>query len=274
MKHCLLFKEYNSIQIIPTLSMMASNIYKWFVIEFWIREGERFLPKHRHMSIVLRCNNIYFDTAFTKLHCCNTFRYSNKCLMLQQCLGSMGQLVFYLSFLFKALLFHRYLTSSMGSDSMIWRIFCCHLFRILWAIRKAESWRINAFELWCWKRLLRVPWSARRSNQSTSRRSVLGVNWKDWCWSWGSNTLATSCEELTHWKRPWCWEILRAGGEGMTEDEMVGWHHRLNAHGFGWTLGFGDGQGGLACYSSWGHKEWTRLSNWTELTNPKGKKYI
>ena len=45
------------------------------------------------------------------------------------------------------------------------------------------------------------------------RRSVLGVHWKDWCWSWNSNTLATWCEELTHWKRPWCWERLRAGGE-------------------------------------------------------------
>ena len=46
------------------------------------------------------------------------------------------------------------------------------------------------------------------------RRSVLGAHWKDWCWSWNSNTLATSCEELTRWKRPWCWEGLRAGGEG------------------------------------------------------------
>ena len=46
------------------------------------------------------------------------------------------------------------------------------------------------------------------------RRSVLGVLWKDWCWSWNSSTLATSCEELTHWKRPWCWEGLGAGGEG------------------------------------------------------------
>ena len=46
-----------------------------------------------------------------------------------------------------------------------------------------------------------------------SRRSVLGIHWKDWCWSWNSNTLATWCEELTHWKRPWCWERLRAGGE-------------------------------------------------------------
>ena len=46
------------------------------------------------------------------------------------------------------------------------------------------------------------------------RRSVLGVHWKNWCWSWNSNPLATSCEELTHWKRPWCWGRLRAGGEG------------------------------------------------------------
>ena len=48
----------------------------------------------------------------------------------------------------------------------------------------------------------------------TRRRSVLGVHWKDWCWSWNSNTLATSYQELTHWKRPWCWERLVAGGEG------------------------------------------------------------
>ena len=51
----------------------------------------------------------------------------------------------------------------------------------------------------------------------------------------------------------------------MTEDEMVGWHHRLNGHGFGWTLGVGDRQGGLACCGSWGHKEWTRMSDCTEL---------
>ena len=52
------------------------------------------------------------------------------------------------------------------------------------------------------------------------KRSVLGVHWKDWCWSWNSNTLATSCEELSHWKRPWCWERLRAGGEG---DDRMRW---------------------------------------------------
>ena len=48
---------------------------------------------------------------------------------------------------------------------------------------------------------------------SPSSRSVLGVHWKDWCWSWNSNTLAIWCEQLTHWKRPWCWERLKAGGE-------------------------------------------------------------
>ena len=75
-----------------------------------------------------------------------------------------------------------------------------------WTIEKAERWRIDAFELWCWRRLLRVPW--------TARRSLLGVHWKDWCWSWNSNILATWCEELTHLKRPYCWESLRAGGKG------------------------------------------------------------
>ena len=83
-----------------------------------------------------------------------------------------------------------------------------------WTVKKAEHWRIDAFELWCWRRLLRVPWTARRSNQSILNEISPGVHWKDWCWSWNSNTLVTWCEELTHWKTPRCWERLRAGGEG------------------------------------------------------------
>ena len=83
-----------------------------------------------------------------------------------------------------------------------------------WTVKKAECRRIDAFELWCWRRLLRVPWTARRSNQSFWRRSALGFLWREWCWSWNSSTFATSCEELTRWKRLWCWEGLRAGGEG------------------------------------------------------------
>ena len=83
-----------------------------------------------------------------------------------------------------------------------------------WTIKKAEHRWIDAFELCCWRRLLRVPWNARRSNQSILKEISLNSHWKDWCWSWNFNTFATWCEELTHWKRPWCWERQKAGGEG------------------------------------------------------------
>ena len=136
-----------------------------------------------------------------------------------------------------------------------------------WIVKKAEHRRIDAFELWCWRRLLRVSWTARRSNQPILKRSALGFLWKEWCWSWNSSTLATSCEELTHWKIPWCWEELGARGEGDEEDEMVGWHHWLDGRESEWTPGVGDGQGGLACCDSWGCKEsdTTEQLNWTEL---------
>ena len=80
-----------------------------------------------------------------------------------------------------------------------------------WTIKKAEHRRIDAFELWCWRRLLWVPWTAKRSNESVLRKSTLNIHWKDWCRSWNFNTLATWWEEL---KRPWCWERFKAGGEG------------------------------------------------------------
>ena len=83
-----------------------------------------------------------------------------------------------------------------------------------WTIKKAEHWRIDTFELSCWRRLLRVPWTARISNQSILKEISPGVHWKNWCGSWNSNTLATWCKELIHWKRPWRWERLKAGGEG------------------------------------------------------------
>ena len=92
-----------------------------------------------------------------------------------------------------------------------------------WTIKKAECQRIDAFELWCWRRLLRVPWTERRSNQSILKEiSPEYFHWKDWCWSWNSNTLATWCKELTHWRIPWCWERLKAGGEG-DERRWDGW---------------------------------------------------
>ena len=101
----------------------------------------------------------------------------------------------------------------------------------------------------------------------SERRSVLSVHWKDWCWSWRSNTLATWYEELTLWKRSDAGKGWRQEEKGTTEDEMAGWHHRLNGRDFGWTPGVGDGQGGLACCNSWGRKEsdTTERLNWPEL---------
>ena len=71
-----------------------------------------------------------------------------------------------------------------------------------WTINKVVCRRTDAFELSCWNRLLRVPWTARTSNQSILKKSVLNIHWKDWCCSWSSDNLVTWCEELTHWKRP------------------------------------------------------------------------
>ena len=98
-----------------------------------------------------------------------------------------------------------------------------------WTIKKTECWRIDAFELWCWKRFLRVPWTTRRSNQSILKEIVLNIHWKDWCRS--SNTLATWCEEPTYWKYPDAGKDWKQE-KGTTEDEMVGWHHWLNGHEF------------------------------------------
>ena len=78
--------------------------------------------------------------------------------------------------------------------------------------------------------------------------SVLNIHWKDWCWSWSSDTLATWCKEPDD-GRDWGQE------KGVTEDDMVGWYHRLNGHEFEQTLGDGEGQGSLGCYCSWGPKE-------------------
>ena len=85
----------------------------------------------------------------------------------------------------------------------------------MWELDHKES---RALKNWCFwtavlEKTLESPWTARRSNQSILKE-ILNIHWRDWCWSWSSNTLATWCEELTHWKRPWCWERLKAWGEG------------------------------------------------------------
>ena len=83
-----------------------------------------------------------------------------------------------------------------------------------WTVRKAEHWRIDAFELWCWRRLLGVLWASRGSNQPILKEIS---HWKDWCWSWNSNTLATWCKERTRWKSPILGKIDGGGEEDCRE---------------------------------------------------------
>ena len=132
-----------------------------------------------------------------------------------------------------------------------------------WTIKKAECRRIDAFELWCWRRLLRVPWTARRfkvnpkGNQSwifigrTDVEAEAPILWPPD----GKNWLIGKDPDAG---KDWRWE------RGMTEDEMVGWHHWLSGHEFEWPPEVGDGQGKLACCNLWGRKELetTERLNW------------
>ena len=114
-----------------------------------------------------------------------------------------------------------------------------------WTIKQAEH-RIDPFELWCWRRFLRVPWTARRSNQSILKEiSPEYIHWKDWCWIWRASTLVTRCEELTHWKSPWCWKNLKAEGEG---DDR------------GWD--------GLMASLTWGTWVWASSESWWWIGKP------
>ena len=127
-----------------------------------------------------------------------------------------------------------------------------------WTVKKVEHRRNDAFELWCWRRLLRVPWTARRSNQSILKEISSGISLEGMMLNWNSSTLVTSWEELTHWKK-----LMQGDDRG----KMAGWHYQLDGHEFEQALGAGDGQGSLACCSPWGHKEsdMTEQLNWTEL---------
>ena len=133
-----------------------------------------------------------------------------------------------------------------------------------WNIKKAECYRIDTFELWCWRRLLRVPGLQRdpevhpKGDQSwvfigrTDVKAETPILWPPHAKSW------------LIWKDPDTGKDWGQKEKGTTEDEMVGWHHhhRLNGHGFGWTSGVGDGQGGLVHGVT---KSRTWLSDWTEL---------
>ena len=137
-----------------------------------------------------------------------------------------------------------------------------------WTVKKAEHRRIDAFELWCWRRLLRVPWTARRSNQSILKEispecSLEGLMLKLKLQYFGH--LMQSADFI--WKDPDAGKDWRQEEKRMTEDEIVGWYPQLSGHEFQQTLGVRDEQGCLACCSPWGHKELdtTERLNSTEL---------
>ena len=137
-----------------------------------------------------------------------------------------------------------------------------------WTVKMAERRRIDAFELWCWRRLLRVPWTARRSNKSILKEI------SPECFIWRTDVEAETpilwppdAQGWLNWKDPDAGKDWGQEEKGMTEDEMVEWNHWLNGHEFKQILGVGVGQGSLACCSPWGCKELhvTGWLNWTEL---------
>ena len=136
-----------------------------------------------------------------------------------------------------------------------------------WTIKKVEHGRIDAFELWCWKDSWESLGLQEYQTSQSKRKSTLNINWKDWCWSWNSNTLSTWCEELTHWERPWCWERLKTKEEGSRSWD--GWiASPINVHELGQTPGDSKGHRGLPCCSPWVAKSGTWQSNWTTTTGP------
>ena len=124
-----------------------------------------------------------------------------------------------------------------------------------WTVKKAERWRIDAFELWCWRRFFRVPWTARRSNQSILKEISPGCSLE-------GMMLKLKLQYLGHLMRrvDSLEETLMLGG--------IGGRRRTGQQRMRW-LGVGDGQGGLACCDSWGGKEsdTTERLNWTECAN-------
>ena len=136
---------------------------------------------------------------------------------------------------------------------------------VSWTIEKAECQRIDAFELRCWRRLLRVPWTPRRSTQSILKETSPGCSLEGLMLRLKLQYFSHLMRRVDIGKDPDAGRDWGREENGTRGDEMAGWHHRLDAHEFEWTPGVGDGQGGLVCCDSWGRKEsdTTEWLNWT-----------
>ena len=136
-----------------------------------------------------------------------------------------------------------------------------------WTVKKAGQRKIDAFELWCWRRFLKVPWTARRSNQSSLKEISPGCSLEGLMLKLKLQYFGLLMRRADSFERPWCWEErLRAGGEG-DDRGRDGWMTSLTQWAWVWIdSGFGDGQGGLACCGLWGYKEldMTEQLKWTE----------
>ena len=139
-----------------------------------------------------------------------------------------------------------------------------------WTIKKAERQRIDTFELWCW----RVSWTARRSNQSILKEinpeySLEGLMLKlKLQYFWPPDVKSWLIGKESNARKDW-----KQQEKGMTEDEMVGWHHWFDGHEFRQTLGVGDGQGSLVCCSPWGSQRvrhnWATELNWGDSSKKR-----
>ena len=150
--------------------------------------------------------------------------------------------------------------------------FACMVFPVVmygcesWTVKKAECWRIDAFELWCWRRLLKSPLDCKEIQlvHPKGNQSWIFIGRTD---AQASILWPPDLKNWLIWKDPNAGKDWRREEKGMTGDKMAGWYHQLNGHEFEQALGVGEGQGSLVCCSSWGHKESDRTEwlNWTEL---------
>ena len=137
-----------------------------------------------------------------------------------------------------------------------------------WTIKKAEHQRIDAFELWCWRRLLRVPWTAKRSNQSILKEISPEYSLEELMLKLKLQYFGYLVRRTDSMEKTLMLGTTEGGRRRGQQDEMVGWHHWLDRHEFEPALEVGDGQESLECCSPWGHKKSDRTEwlNWTELT--------